>query len=179
MAFSDLNSSLPTPEEFYVECCKEFHDISNYYGLSSKKVVFVPELIRIGEEAVLAFLKDPFLQMHFRYDPQQYYYMVNTMSFMAGVVFGDKWHHQVAELKSGFAEEVIKKGPSDYATPIIEEVIGLDPEGANELYGGIYMRWMELHEPFWKLQDPRDYTFKLMLASYQLGVSTMLEKLGY
>lgn len=117
--------------------------------------------------------------MEFRSNPQQYYYVINTMCFMAGIVFGDKWHHQVSALKSGFVEEVIQYGPPDYATPLLEEVIGLDPEDTNALYGAIYGRWMELHEPYWKLKDPRDYTFKLMLASYQLGVSIILTEYGF
>ena len=29
------------------------------------------------------------------------------------------------------------------------------------------------------MADPRDYTFKAMIAAYQLGVSMILEKYGY
>ena len=43
----------------------------------------------------------------------------------------------------------------------------------------IFRRWVALHEPYWKLRDPRDYTYRAMVAGYQLGVSMMLEKLGY
>lgn len=179
MGFFSKKPKLPTPVEFYTTCCKAFHDLANEQELTPRGVIFVPELVRIGEETVLAFLKDPFFQMEFRSNPQQYYYVINTMCFMAGIVFGDKWHHQVSALKSGFVEEVIQYGPPDYATPLLEEVIGLDPEDTNALYGAIYGRWMELHEPYWKLKDPRDYTFKLMLASYQLGVSIILTEYGF
>ena len=46
-------------------------------------------------------------------------------------------------------------------------------------YFSIFDKWMELHEPYWKLADPRQYTFDATLAAYQLGVSVILEKYGY
>ena len=179
MGFFSQKPKLPTPVEFYTTCCKEFHDLADEYGITPHGVIFVPELVRIGEDTVLEFLKDPFFQMEFSDNPQQYYFVINTMCFMAGVVFADKWHHQVSALKSGFVQEVIKVGPPDYAAPILEEVIGLEPEHCNALYSKIYTRWLQLHDPYWKLRDPRDYTFKLMLASYQLGVSATLSAYGF
>lgn len=54
-----------------------------------------------------------------------------------------------------------------------------DNEKENAFYRVIFERWMAMHEPYWKLSDPRDYTFKAMVAAYQLGVSMILEKYGY
>ena len=45
----------------------------------------------------------------------------------------------------------------------------------NDFFPIIFEKWIAIHEPYWKLADPRDYTFKAMLASYQLGVSMILE----
>lgn len=36
-----------------------------------------------------------------------------------------------------------------------------------------------MHEPYWKLEDPRKHTMAAMLAAYQLGISMVLEKYGY
>lgn len=180
MGLFSRKPKLPNAIEFYNTCCKEFHDLAmSEWELAPRGIIFVPELVRIGEDTVLAFLKDPFFQMEYRSNPQMYYYVINVMCFMAGVVFGDKWHHQVSELKSGFVEEVIKYGPPDYASPILEEVIGLEPDDCNNFYQMLYGCWMNLHEPYWKLKDPREYTFKLLLASYQLGVSIVLTEYGF
>lgn len=171
--------SMKNPSEFYAICSKEFHDLAaQNWNLAPRGAVFVPELLDLGETTVLSFLNDLFFQMEFRSNPQQYYFVVNTMCFMAGIVFGDKWHRQASALKNGFAEEVIQDGPPDYAAPILENVVGLTAVDCDNLYQKLYQRWMDLHDPYWKLEDPRAYTFKLLLASYQLGVSIVLAKYG-
>jgi hypothetical protein len=51
---------------------------------------------------------------------------------------------------------------------------------AREQFGQkLYAEWKTQHEPYWALNDPRQYTFNATLASFQLGVSMILEKLGY
>ena len=132
-----------------------------------------------GSKAVLAYLKASYFQMEFGNNPQQYYYVLNTMSFMSGIVYAAVWHEDYNQLKSGFADQVIADGPPDYATPILEKDVGMSKDQANKFYPLIFESWLAMHEPYWKLSDPRDYTFNALLASYQLGVSMVLEKLGY
>lgn len=168
------------PKKFYTVSCEKFHDMANLgLELTPRGVIFVPELIRIGGETILAWLQDPAFQQRFGHSVETYYYVLAVRSFEAGLVFGDKWHHQVSALKSGFVEEVIKGDINDYVNPIIDNVMHMDEYTQASFYKDIFDCWTELHAPYWKLRDPRDYTFNLLLAAYQLGVSVILTKYGF
>ena len=52
-------------------------------------------------------------------------------------------------------------------------------EEVNQLTKDVYRTWLDLHQPYWDLEDCRDYMFRDLVAAYQLGVSIELERLGY
>lgn len=165
--------------KFYNDCVEDYHKAAITKGMANRGLIFIPELIPIGERTVLDFLKDSFFQMELGDNPQMYYYVIMSLSLQAGIVFADKWHSNYNELKTGFVEEIIAKGPSDVCKPFLIQLGLSDKEKEQAFYGSIFERWLTMHEPYWKLRDPRDYTFKAMLAAYQLGVSMILEKYGY
>ena len=164
---------------FYADCVEDYHKTANKSGFAKHGVIFIPELISIGEKTVLAFLKDPFFQMQFRENVQAYYYVIMSLSLQAGIVFAEKWHSDFAALKSGYVDQIIDEGPADACKPFLKEFGLINNEKENAFYATIFERWMVLHEPYWKLSDPRDYTFRATVAAYQLGVSMILEKYGY
>lgn len=75
--------------------------------------------------------------------------------------------------------EIVNKGPTDVVEKILKAEFGMEKMDGNEFYAVIYDKWLELHKPYWELNDAREYTFKAILAAYQVGVSTILEKYGY
>ena len=163
-------------QSFYADCLKSFHDEAMKNGFANQGLIFIPELIPMGEKAVLAYLQDLFFTMEFGQNPKQYYYVIMSLSLQTGICFGEKWHKDFAGLKSGYVYEIIKVGPADDANVIMSEIIGISGNQAqNALYQKIYEEWIKCHEPYWKLEDPRQYTFKAMVAAYQLGVSIVLE----
>lgn len=165
---------------FYTDCVKAFHDEAMANGLATRGLIFIPELIPMGEKAILAYLQDMFFTMEFGQNPTQYYYVIMALSLQTGICFGEKWHKDFAGLKNGYVEEIIQTGPADDANIILEETIGISGnQEQNELYQKIYEKWIHCHEPYWKLEDPRQYTFRAMLAAYQLGISMILEKYGF
>ena len=165
--------------QFYNDCVEDYHKTANQSGFANRGLIFIPELIPIGEKTVLAFLQDPFFQMQFSGNPQVYYYAIMSLSLQAGMVFAEKWHSNFSALKSGYVDEIIAEGPADACKPLLKQLGLTDNEKENEFYRTIFERWMVMHEPYWKLSDPRDYTFKATVAAYQLGVSMILEKYGY
>ena len=165
--------------QFYNDCVEDYHKTAMQLGKASRGMIFIPELIPIGEKTVLAFLQDRFFQMEFGDNPQMYYYAIMSLSLQAGMVFADKWHLDYAALKRGYVDRIIDEGPADACKPLLRKIGLTDNEKENDFYRAIYERWMALHEPYWKLSDPRDYTFKATLAAYQLGISMILEKYGY
>lgn len=175
-----VNEDINNPQEFYTLCLKVFHDALRDRGYATRGLIFIPELIPYGEKAVLSYLQDTYFQMELGNDAAQYYYVICSLSFMTGVVYAEKWHTNFSELQSGFAERIINEGAPDYAHPLLEKEVGVPLEKqAEQLFSTVYDEWLVMHEPYWKLEDPRKYTFNAMLASYQAGVSTILEKYGF
>ena len=172
--------ALKSAKDFYAECLTDFHDALAAKGYATKGVIFIPELIPFGNKAILAYLKDPFFQMEAGNNVTQYYYLICALSFMTGVAYADKWHSNFAELNNGFVDQIITAGPPEYAQPVLEKATGLNrDEQAEKLFATVFNRWIKIHEPYWQLRDPREYTFNAMLAAYQAGISTILEKYGY
>ena len=165
--------------QFYNDCVVDYHNAAGEKGMATRGLIFIPELIPIGEKTVLAFLKDLYFQVQFGNDPQMYYYVIMSLSLQAGMVFAVKWHENYSELKSGYIDKIIEEGPADACKPYLKQLGLTDIEKENTFYHVIFDRWLKMHEPYWKLNDPRDYTFRATLAAYQLGISMILEKYGY
>jgi hypothetical protein len=53
---------------------------------------------------------------------------------------------------------------------------GMSPEAYNQLVQDIYEKFMELHEPYWKAKEPRDYTLSAFYASFMTGCSIAIER---
>ena len=166
-------------QAFYANCVEDFHNAAKSRGMANRGLIFIPELIPIGEKTVLAFLKDPFFQMQFSGNPQMYYYAIMSLSLQAGIVFAVKWHDNFSALKAGYVDQIIEEGPADACKPFLRQLGLTNNDKENDFYRAIYARWLAKHEPYWKMNDPRDYTFKATLAAYQLGISMILEKYGY
>ena len=49
---------LKNSSSFYNDCVAEFHKEAMKKGVANKGLIFIPELIPLGEKAILAFLKD-------------------------------------------------------------------------------------------------------------------------
>ena len=176
---SAQNCSTSSVVQFYNDCIEAYHNAAAEKGFATRGIIFIPELIPIGEKTILAFLKDPFFQMQFGSNPQMYYYVIMSLSLQAGMVFSVKWHENYAALKNGYVDEIIAEGPADACKPFLRQLGLTDNEKENDFYRVIFDKWLEQHEPYWNMSDPRDYTFKATLAAYQLGISMILEKYGY
>lgn len=173
------NIDIKPVNEFYADCVKDFHAEAKKLGVATRGVIFIPELIPLGEKILLTFLQDPFFEMQFP-DPRVYYYAIMSFGIQSGIVFANKWHEDFSKLDEQF-DMVSALGPSDYANALLKEhfPFRIYHNQGNPFNQKIFDRFTKMHEPYWKLRDPRQYTFKALLAAYQLGVSMMLEKLGY
>ena len=165
--------------QFYNECVEDFHKTAMGKGQATRGLIFIPELIPIGEKTVLAFLKDPFFQMEFGENPQLYYYVIMSLSLQAGIVFAFEWHADYDALKSGYVDQIIEEGPAEDCKPFLKALGLTTNEEENAFYHTIFDRWLAKHEPYWKMDDPREYTFRATLAAYQLGISMILCEYGY
>ena len=173
------NNTIKSLSTFYSDCVVDYHTEAAKMGVATKGTIFIPELIPYGERILLTFLRDPVIEMEFS-DPRTYYYAIMSFGIQSGIVFAAKWHEDFSGLDEQF-DMVSALGPSFYANDLLEKHFPSDisRDQGNTFYYMIFERLEEEHKPYWQLRDPRQYTFKALLAAYQLGVSMMLEKLGY
>ena len=164
-----------SPEiQFYIDCVEDYHQTAKQHGFAKDGVVFIKELRPIGEKVVLAFLRDPFFQSEFGSNPQLYYYAIMSLSLQAGMVIAEKWD-STSVVDEAYVERIIKEGPADTCKPLLKKLGLTDNEKENSFYQVIFGRWLAKHEPYWKMQDPREYTYMATLAAYQLGISMILD----
>lgn len=168
-----------TPEQFFAICLEDFHKTAQSFGVAKKGVINVPELLMTGQKLTLAFLDDAFLKREFSDNPTMYYHVVLMFCIEAGIATANKWHIDFANLDS-YAKDLIVVGPADDANKLLQEYFPpeVSDNQGNAFVSKIFYRWVELTEPYHKLNDPRKYYFYALLAGYQVGVSMMLEKFG-
>lgn len=173
------HSELSSPTAFFAKCTMAFHEYAQAHGYAHRGVVFIPELIALGQKAVLAYLQDPFLTFEYSSDHDTYYYIINSFAFQTGIAYGAAWHQSYTDLENGLADQMIQDGPWEYVEPLFRDDLAMTKEQFEQFGRGLYEVWKTQHEPYWVLNDPRQYTLNATLASFQLGVSMILEKFGY
>ena len=92
------NSGISSPTAFYTECTMAYHEYAKTQGYANKGLIFIPELIPLGQKAVLAYLQDPFLTFEYSSAPDTYYYVINSFAFQTGIIYGAAWHESYATL---------------------------------------------------------------------------------
>ena len=174
------NGSASTPEQFYSLCVKEFHEKAKSVDVAKKGVILIPELMKPGEKIVLGFLNDGFLQQEFAGNPAMFYYSVFMFCLDSGIAVANKWHKDVSSVDS-YVDALLILGPADDANKLLQANFpkAISENQGNKFANLIFSRWAELVNPYVSMKDPRQYYFSALLAGYQLGVSMMLEKLGY
>lgn len=164
---------------FYIDCVKAYHDTVKQLGWMQNGMIHIPDLLPVGQKTTLAYLQDHFLQSEFSHDPETYYYVVMTFVLQCGIIFADKWHKSMDHLKgTEFIDQVIADGPWDYVAPILTDALEMHADSFNLLCRHVYDNLLQKMEPHWQKQDARDYLFHAILASFQLGISIILDKYG-
>lgn len=167
---------------FYSRCIEDYHDYAKEKGYLTKGLIYIPELIPIGQNTVLKYLKNTSMQNEFSDNPAQLYYVINSLTLQCGIIFGAMWHTDFEKLSSGVGPNEVfsySHGVWDHVKPIFENDLGISEEESYGMCRDIFNRWLSQHKPYWKLSDPREYTYSATLATFQLGVSMILEKYGY
>ena len=169
-----------TPEEFYNECITSYHEEAKRNEALEKGLIFIPELMSIGQKMILTFLQDPFFQSQFGNDSRIYYYVMLSLAIESGIAVSAKWHEDFGSINT-YTQQLINEGPADEANTLLIKHFpeSVSSEQGNPFFNKIYKVMLEKHEPYWQLQDCRAYTFNALLAGFQLGISMMLGKLGY
>lgn len=172
----ETNKGIKNEMDFYNECLEKYVKIAQENSLAKRGVIFVPELLQFGQSYELRLLTDQHYIDLYKNDPSQYYFVLFQLSLIYGLIAGSEWHYAFSSFKETMEKAYYNN--SDYLPKVLRD-LGISQDTLVEVMNEAFKEMMELHEPYWKLNDPRGYTFNGLLASYQLGVSMILGVLGY
>jgi len=170
---------MKTANEFYSECLEGFISVSKGFGYAFDGVRGNAVLSKRAEQSVRELLKyKPLIQLHGE-NPMMYYYYINGLAFAMGVVLA----MLQANAPQKFAERdlipMIVNDPETSAHDLAFHTLqqyGMHPDIYNQLIQELYKKFMDLHEPYWKAKEPRDYTLAAFYASFMTGCSVVLGK---
>jgi len=167
------------PNQFAKDCAEAFVAVARQYALGEKGVVYVPALTRKSEAAVVELLKLRGYIKAYGDQPMLYYYHILSLSFAMGVILGMLWFNK----REAFEDKNILKdilgnpqtSPHDLAFGTLGQ-FGVTGDVYNDLMKNVWEKFLELHEPYWHLKDPRDYTMSGFFGAFLMGSSVVLAK---
>ena len=175
----DNTSVIKTPTEFYLECIKAYHEAAAKLEVVQKDQIIIPELMPVGEKVALAFLQNQRYLDLCKDDAEKYYQMIIFLSIHAGMAVATQWDLNKNDIQKHLG--MIINDPVQIGQELIKQYFSnvIPDSNGMILCVAIFIAWKKLHDPYWKLSDPRKYTLLSMAAAFQLGVTMMLEKYGY
>lgn len=171
--------SIKAPLDFYQECVSAFHETAAKLCGAPQRPIVVPELVPIGQNVALTLLQKPTYLSNCADNAELYYQLILYLCIHAGMAVATQWDLNPNDLHKNLG--MIIDEPELIGEELIKEYFAKEmPDGKGTLlFAGIFAIWMKLHDPYWQLKDPREYTLLSLAAGYQLGVSMILEKYGY
>ena len=168
---------MKTANEFYTDCLNAFVKTAQGFGYANSGPRGNDILAKRAEKSVRELLKYRELIRLFGSDPMMYYYYINGLAFAMGVVLA----MLQLNAKEKFADRnlipMIVNDPETSAHDLAYHTMqqfGMPPEIYNQLVQELYMKFTELHEPYWQAKEPRDYTLAAFNASFMTGCSVVI-----
>ena len=168
-----------TANEFYEECLDGFVKTAQRFGYSNSGVHGNEALARCANKSVRELLKYKELIRLFGKDPMMYYYYINGLAFAMGIVLAMLQLNAPEKFKEKDLIQRIVNDPETSAHDLAFHTMqqfGMAPEIYNQLVQELYKTFGELHEPYWKAKEPRDYTLSAFYATFMTGCSVAIER---
>lgn len=173
------NSGLKSPDEFFQEALTGFHELMSELGYAKTGMIFIPELVSYQEKAIQGFLMDQQFALQYRDEPMNYYAEINNSALMTGILLGYTWHYDFNSLNNSMVDDIIENLPGVYCGDILKRELKLQPDDWSALITPLILGWFDLVRPYLQADEPRMYIYKAHLAMCQVGVSMILNHLGY
>lgn len=165
--------------DFYCECLEGFAEVSGRFGYALGGTRGNEVLMRRAEQSVRELLKyKPLIQLHGN-NPPMYYYYINGLAFAMGVVLAMLQANAPQKFTERNLIPMLVSDPDTSAHDLAFHTMqqyGMSPEVYNQLVQELYKKFQELHEPYWAVKEPRDYTLAAFYASFMTGCSVVLGK---
>lgn len=176
------NNSTSTPTEFFWDCVQSFNQIAKSRGLLHGDTKVVPELLEVGKSIVHSYLQNEEIHSacmeNGKLNVGKFFRLVLQVAIDSGILLGASWHGASSTVLSR-AEAIKKQPPSIFS--IWEKHFNLLPGEVFEFYNAMYCQLTEHLSPLLSKELPymQDYILHAHLAGFQLGISIILEKMGY
>lgn len=170
---------MKTANEFYDDCVQEFVAVAQKFGYAMSGYRGNDVLTKKAFLSVRELLKFKPLIKLFGNDPGTYYYYINGLAFAMGVVLAMLQLNAPEKFKEKDLIHGIVNDPGTSAHDLAFHTLqqfGMALEAYNELVKAIYEKFQELHEPYWKAKEPRDYTLSAFYAAFMTGCSISIER---
>ena len=176
----EKDKNMNTNESFYERCLTAFLSKAKESGVANKGYIFVPELLIQGKAIVNSMLSDPGYVYQCS-GPIQLYYTIMGLSIYAGMAMSAMWHEDYSRVKNGYGDYLLSEGPADEGIRLLKKHFSsnISKNQGNEFFHSIFDEWKKILSTVGSFTNQSPYARESMLASFMLGVSMMLEKLGY
>ena len=170
---------MQTANDFYDDCLRGFVATAQQFGYANSGPRGNDVLARRANQSVRELLKYKGLIKLFGKDPMMYYYYINGLSFAMGIVLATLQLNAHEKFEEKDLVERIVNDPETSAHDLAYHTMqqyGMSPETYNQLVQELYKKFSELHEPYWKAKEPRDYTLSAFYATFMTGCSVAIER---
>ncbi len=170
---------MQTANDFYDDCLRGFVATAQQFGYANSGPRGDDVLARRANQSVRELLKYKGLIKLFGKDPMTYYYYINGLSFAMGIVLATLQLNAHEKFEEKDLVERIVNDPETSAHDLAYHTMqqyGMSPETYNQLVQELYKKFSELHEPYWKAKEPRDYTLSAFYATFMTGCSVAIER---
>ena len=165
------------PSEFTAYACKDFNDYALQQKLVKGDIAFVPELVPLGEKAILELLANPTFQKEYGDNPMLFYYMVLQYALKTGLLLGAMWELNFDGLNENSYKIEVEHALNGETEKLLDEM-GLNTEEKHDaFFVELFKRWNKLTAPYTQMEDQRFYITGAMFAGFQLGVTMILDNL--
>jgi len=163
-------------DEFYDECLRVFHNKAAEAGAIKEGYIYVSGIDAVADKLLQIFLQDPYLQMQFGSSRDSYYYIIFALAMDAGLVCGKKWSEDIDSI-ADFVNDVMVQGPSHKADEIRKEYFdeSISANQGNDFIKLIFNEYKKTVNPYYMLEDARQYVYRALMAGFMLGVSMITE----
>lgn len=178
MEINDQNMvAAMNPSDFTAHCCKEFNKLALEQNLVKGDVAFVPELVPLGEKAVLEIMGNSTIQKEYGDNPMLFYYVALQYALKTGILIGGRWELNFASLREDSYQEEVAHALNGETEKLLAEM-GLDTDEKHDaFFVELHKKWRELTMPYTQLKDQRYYISGSIFAAFQLGVTMILDNL--
>ena len=169
---------MKTANEFYEECLDGFVKTVQRFGYANSGVRGNDVLARCASKSVRELLKYRPLIVQFKDDPMMYYYFINGLAFAMGIVLAMLQLNAPEKFKDRNLIPMIVNDPETSAHDLAFHTMrqfGMSPEIYNQIVQELFKTFTDLHEPYWKAKEPRDYTLGAFYASFMTGCGISME----